>query len=268
MASLIVRLACGVALTAGCWSPAAADSGGAPATPGAHAGHGSFNTSGQAASQHDTGQPAPAGSGPGRPTFTTYTACQGDGACPDFTCPPGAHHAYAETGYAPGSAELGARPVCLGGAQVSTAAAVARAFRRIPVPTPALHIQPVKGRTLVNFKTNFYASGGAGFTRTVTLLGHHVTLRIHVATYDFHLGDGRHLTTAAAGAAYPDLTNNHVYLRRGVVHPSLTTTWAADYRVDGGGWQPVAGTVTKAGPTQRLEVTTARPVLVNPASRG
>ncbi|WP_460853979.1 hypothetical protein [Nocardioides montaniterrae] len=144
--------------------------------------------------------------------------------------------------------------------------AVARAFRRIPVPTPALHIQPIKGRTLVNFKTNFYATGGDPFTRTVTLLGHRVTLRIHVQTYDFTFGDGQHLSTTAAGGKYPQLTDFHRYRRKGVVRPSLTTTWSADYRVDGGGWQQVRGTVSRTTPTQRLEVTTATPVLTAPPS--
>lgn len=132
------------------------------------------------------------------------------------------------------------------------------------MPTPKLHIQPVKGRTLVNFRTNFYATGGEAFTRTVRLLGHSVTLRIHVQSYDYSFGDGEHLTTTEAGAAYPRLTNTHEYLHKGVVHPSLTTVWAADYRVDGGSWRAVDGTVTKAGPPQRLQVVTATPLLTSP----
>ncbi|WP_460788751.1 hypothetical protein [Nocardioides maradonensis] len=154
--------------------------------------------------------------------------------------------------------------MCLGVVAVSLAAAVERAFRRIPVPTPALHIQPVKGRTLVNFNTNYYATGGGPFTRTVRLVGHRVTLRIHVDHYVYRFGDGEQLRSASPGAAYPELVNTHQYLRKGVVHPGLTTTWSADYQVDGGRWQLVRGTVTVAGPAQRLEVVTARPLLTDP----
>ena len=143
-------------------------------------------------------------------------------------------------------------------------ATVLRAFRRVPVPTPALHIQPVKGKTLVNFKTNFYATGGQTFTRAVTLLGQRVTLKIHVDHYDFHFGDDTHLTTTSPGAGYPHLTDTHEYLRKGTVHPSLTTTWAADYKIGNSTWQTVTGTVTKTGARQRLQVLTATPVLTNP----
>lgn len=141
---------------------------------------------------------------------------------------------------------------------------IAAAFRRIPVPTPTLHIQPVKGRTLVNFKTNFYATGGAPFTRTVTLLGQRVALRIRVDRYDFHFGDGRRLSTVQPGAPYPGLIDTHVYLRKGIVRPYLATVWAADYRVGGGPWQPVDGTVTKTGAPQRLRILTATPLLTSP----
>lgn len=228
-------------------------------------GHGAFGVAGAQTTD-------PSGSGGGTsatpsaaPTYTVYTPCAGDGACPHFACAAGQVPAYYETGYQPGSGELGSGPVCLGGQQVSLPAAVATAFRRIPVPTPALHIQPVNGRTLVNFKTNFYATGGQTFTKTVHLLGHTVTLRIHVARYDVSFGDGQHLTTSTPGGPYPQLTNTHEYRRKGTVHPTLTTTWSADYKTPSSSWQPVSGTVTQQTPPQTLEVTTARPVLVNPS---
>jgi hypothetical protein len=190
-----------------------------------------------------------------------------DQFCPPNLCAAGQTEVYESFSYGVGMDGGSPTVVCVGQKAVVTAAAVANAFRHIGVPTPTLHIQPVKGRTLVNFKTNFYATGGAAFTRTVTLLGQHVTLRIHADDYTFAFGDGHHLTTTDPGAAYPNLTDHHVYLHTGVIHPSLDTTWAADYRINAGAWQSVTGTVTVHGPTQRLEVTTARPVLVNPYER-
>lgn len=44
--------------------------------------------------------------------------------------------------------------------------------------------------------------------------------------------------------------------------PSVATTYAAQFRVGGGPWRDVAGTVTIPGTPEGLRVVTARPVLV------
>lgn len=138
---------------------------------------------------------------------------------------------------------------------------VAAAFREIPLPEAQLMIQPPKGRTLVNFETNFYTEQGE-FTRTVTLLGRQVELRIWPASFRWRFGDGDVRETSSPGSAYPDLEITHSYRRRGRVAPSVDTTYAAEFRVDGGPWRDVAGTVTIPGSPQSLRVVTARPVLV------
>jgi hypothetical protein len=138
---------------------------------------------------------------------------------------------------------------------------VARAFRRVPLPEAKLVIQPPNGRTLVNFETNFYTEQGE-FTRTVTLLGRQVELRIWPASFGWRFGDGESDRTTSPGAAYPDLEITHEYLRKGRVSPSVDTTYAAQFRVGGGPWRDVAGTVTIPGSPQELRVVEARPVLV------
>lgn len=138
---------------------------------------------------------------------------------------------------------------------------VAAAFRRIPLPEAPLTIQPPNGRTLVNFETNFYTEQGE-FTRTVTLLGRQVELRIWPASFTWRFGDGKTLESTEPGAAYPDLEITHEYDRKGRVAPSVDTTYAAQFRVDGGPWREVAGTVTIPGTAQQLRVVEARPVLV------
>jgi hypothetical protein len=138
---------------------------------------------------------------------------------------------------------------------------VATAFRRLPLPEAKLVIQPPKGRTLVNFETNFYTEQGE-FTRTVTLLGRVVELRIWPASFGWRFGDGESDQTASPGAAYPDLEITHTYLEKGRVSPSVDTTYAAQFRVGGGPWRDVAGTVTIPGSPQELRVVEARPVLV------
>lgn len=138
---------------------------------------------------------------------------------------------------------------------------VLRAFQRIPLPEAQLMIQPPRGRTLVNFETNFYTEQGE-FTRTVPLLGRQVELRIWPATFRWRFGDGDVRETSSPGSAYPDLEITHSYRRRGRVAPSVDTTYAAEFRVNGGPWREVAGTVTIPGSPQSLRVVTARPVLV------
>jgi hypothetical protein len=136
---------------------------------------------------------------------------------------------------------------------------VLTALRRIGLPESDLKVQPPGGRTLVNFDTNFYTDN-AEFTRTVTLLGQRVELRIWPARFGWRFGDGASRWTKSPGAA--DLEITHRYLHQGRVGPSVDTTYAAQFRVGGGPWRDVSGTVTIPGTPEGLRVVTARPVLV------
>ena len=134
-------------------------------------------------------------------------------------------------------------------------------FRRITLPASELIIQPPNGRTLVNFDTNFYTEP-LTFDRTVRLLGHRVDLHITVHSYRWDFGDGEGLTSTEPGAPYPKLEITHNYLRKAVYWASLDTTYTADFRVDGGPWRLVPGTVTIDGEAERLQAIEARPTLV------
>ena len=138
----------------------------------------------------------------------------------------------------------------------------AGASARIDLPASELQIQPPHGRTLVNFDTNFYTQQPA-FDRTVELLGRQVDLRIWPSQFRWVFGDGAELASQSAGAPYPDLLITHSYLQKGGVSPRVDTTYAASFRVDGGAWRDVDGTVTIPGAPVPLEVVTARPVLVS-----
>ena len=138
---------------------------------------------------------------------------------------------------------------------------VLRALRRVPLPASELVVQPPGGRTLVNFETNFYTEQGE-FTRVVRLLGRRVELSIWPESFVWRYGDGSSERTSSAGSPYPDLEITHRYLERGRVGVSVDTTYAAEFRVDGGSWRPVVGTVTIPGESESLRVVTARPVLV------
>lgn len=137
---------------------------------------------------------------------------------------------------------------------------VANAFKRIPLPQSPLIIQPPDGRTLVNFETNFYTEKERLF-RSVTLLGQRIELRIDVHSYTWHFDDGEKLRTSDPGAPFPKLQITHNYLQAGAYRPRLDTTYVADYRVNGGAWQTVPGSVTIEGSPEQLRAVEARPIL-------
>lgn len=130
------------------------------------------------------------------------------------------------------------------------------------LPASVLEIQPPGGRTLVNFETNFFTRSDQTLNRTVRLLGQRVDLRIEAHSYTWHFGDGETITTSKPGAPYPRLQITHNYLQTGRYGPALDTTWVADYRVNGGAWRPVPGSVTIEGAAAQLRAIEARPTLV------
>ena len=193
------------------------------------------------------------------------TPCDVSELCSNLTCerdsrsPTGGSLVYLD-GSSP-ALNLGWCAVTAATAPAVTPGLVAAAFRRVPLPESELRIQPPNHRTLVNFATNFYTDD-VELTRTVTLLGQRVELRIWPARYGWRFGDGAVRWTTSPGSAYPDLEITHRYLRQGRVAPSVDTTYAAQFRVNGGAWRDVAGTVTIPGSPEALRVVTARPVLV------
>jgi len=142
-----------------------------------------------------------------------------------------------------------------------TPAMVLAAFQHVPLPASVLEIQPPRGRTLVNFDTNFFADSSS-IDRSVTLLGQRVELHIVPSQFGWQFGDGASLATDEPGSPYPDLDVTHRYLRKGRVAPSVDTTYTATFRVNGGPWRDVPGSVTIPGAPVQLEVLTATPTLV------
>jgi hypothetical protein len=140
---------------------------------------------------------------------------------------------------------------------------VQRAFRRLTWPASPIIVQPPKGRTLVNFDTNFYTTNTAPTTRTVTLIGQRVTIEATPVAYVWHFDAGvGDRSTSEPGAPYPDLEVTYRYPRVGTVHPSVDTTYAGRYRVGNGTWQTIPDTLTVAGAPVDLEVVSATPHLV------
>lgn len=151
-------------------------------------------------------------------------------------------------------------------AEVLTPGRILEAFRRIPVPTSPIGVNPVGGRTLVNFDTILHTEAQP-FTETVRLLGRSVTFDITPSEFTWHTGQGD-FTTSEPGREYRaslpmSAYVTHRYLEAGKVDLGLDTTWTARWRVGSGPWQPVDGTVTISSPRVPLEIVTARPQLIN-----
>ncbi|MFW6869319.1 PKD domain-containing protein [Nocardioides sp. CPCC 206347] len=148
------------------------------------------------------------------------------------------------------------------GPEVLTVSIVRTAFAELKLPAAKLVIQPPDGLTLVNFDTNFYTTSTRPISRTVTLLGQQVTLEATPAEFHWIFGDGQSLATSEPGAPYPDLTITHNYLRTGTYQPSLDTVFTGRFRVGGGPWRQIPGTVTINGAGQALRAIEAQPKLV------
>jgi hypothetical protein len=140
---------------------------------------------------------------------------------------------------------------------------VQRAYQRLSWPASTLVVQPPKGRTLVNFDTNFFTTNTAPTTQVVTLLGQRVTIEATPTSYTWHFGAGDgDRSTSDPGAAYPDLRVTYRYPRVGTVQPSVDTTYAGRYRIGAGPWRTIPQTLTVAGPSVVLEVVSATPHLM------
>ncbi|MEJ7834247.1 MAG: hypothetical protein WKF79_15140 [Nocardioides sp.] len=99
-------------------------------------------------------------------------------------------------------------------------------------------------------------------------LGQRVTIEATPVEYVWHFEDpddpdgAEDLTTSDPGAAYPDLTVTHDYLRVGTVAPSVETVYAGRFRVGGGPWRAIPDTLAVPGRSVTLEIIEATPRLV------
>jgi hypothetical protein len=135
--------------------------------------------------------------------------------------------------------------------------------RNVAFPGLGVKVQPT-GRTLVNLETIVYTDQSRVSTARVTLLGFPVEVEATPMSYVWRFGDGATLTTTTPGKPYPAKEITHKYLKKGSVGLTLTTNYAARFRVAGGAWQYVDGTVPITGPATPLLVREAVPVLVDP----
>lgn len=83
-------------------------------------------------------------------------------------------------------------------------------------------------------------------TLTVELLGVPVEVRAIPMEYHWDLGDGTTITTTRPGKPYPSEEVTSTYRYEGWYDITLTTTFAGQFRVGGGEWQDIDGSIEVA----------------------
>ncbi|MBO3103485.1 hypothetical protein [Cellulomonas fengjieae] len=137
-------------------------------------------------------------------------------------------------------------------------------FRRLPLASPVLRVQPDRGWVLVN-KETIVSTERVEQTFRTELLGRGIDVIATPETFTYDFGDGsRDLVTRSAGRPYPDHDTFHVYDEVGTVQITLTTTWTGRYRVDGTTqWRDVVGTAETSSTSAPFSVQERRSHLVS-----
>jgi hypothetical protein len=145
------------------------------------------------------------------------------------------------------------------------------------VPHPTIGVAPPGGITLVHIQTLLWLDTPPSQPLgTTTLLGHHLTLRVHIHHVDWDFGDHTTDTTPGPQRRY-DPTDpchtptcphywGHTYTHTGTTTLHAHPTWTGQYHLDGGPWHTIPGTVTGPDTTTTLTIRQARGILVAPGS--
>ncbi|TFD76603.1 hypothetical protein [Cryobacterium psychrophilum] len=145
---------------------------------------------------------------------------------------------------------------------------------------PTQSMEP-NGLALVGLAANFV---GAASVHVVsgTLLGSTAEVRFTPVAFHWDFGDGGGRTSGSGGASWEDLgvpefsdtDTSHIYDVRGDFVAGVTVEYSAEYRVGGGAWTAVSGTLSVAANPLPVAVRHIKTVLVahdclqNPAGVG
>jgi hypothetical protein len=145
---------------------------------------------------------------------------------------------------------------------------IRREMVRANFAKPELSMQPVGNKTLVTLPVFYKISWGAsgfhpGEIRAGTLLGHDLRIKPTFKSNTYVYGDGASSgKTSSFGGVYPNGDITHPYDKKGSYKVHATTTYGGEFSLDGGPWMTIPGTVAINGPTQTLQVVTAKNRLV------
>jgi hypothetical protein len=131
-------------------------------------------------------------------------------------------------------------------------------LRELPIKAPEVGSQPGR-HTLKGAETNIYAEP-ADQSFAIDILGRKVEIRVKATEYHWSYGDGASLVTSAPGGPIPEArwgektVTSHAYTQTGDVSIGLATVFTGEFSVDGGAFQPVAGTARVPSASKALSV--------------
>ena len=131
-------------------------------------------------------------------------------------------------------------------------------------PQPSdIALQPDTGWVLATVPTVAMANDAPRIHAT-TLLGAAVEIRATASGYRWQWGDGSATTTTDPGQPYPNATLTHTYPHASdEATVGLTTTWAGEYRINGGEWVDFASTISSDSTPVALQIYDPRSRLVD-----
>ena len=154
-------------------------------------------------------------------------------------------------------------------------AMIQEAFNLTPWAKPQISTQPKGNVTLVGLDTYYRVNWTVeGFQPQevdaidpARMNGFHVDVRVKLDHFQYVFGDGDLFgPTTSEGGVYPTGEITHPYLKAGAYPARVNTTFAGEFRIDGGGWAPIPNTVTVPGPATVVTVRTAAAQLVQNGS--
>lgn len=131
-------------------------------------------------------------------------------------------------------------------------------LRELPIKAPELASQPGR-HTLKGAETNVYAHP-ADQTFSIDIVGKKVDIKVRPAEYRWNYGDGTTLVTGFPGGPIPEArwgektVTSHIFTQTADVSIGLTTVFTGTFSVDGGPYQPIAGTAQVPSAPKTLSI--------------
>ncbi|MDZ4044247.1 MAG: PKD domain-containing protein [Rhodoglobus sp.] len=149
------------------------------------------------------------------------------------------------------------------------------------VPDVGTHSMEPDGWAVIGLSTNFISSA-APHTLSGTVLGSPADVRFTPVSWHWDFGDGESRSSWSPGASWASLgvgefaetDTSHRFRERGTFTVTLRVELEAEYRIRGGSWAPIAGTLAVDAAPLTVLARSARTVLVdedcirNPAGPG
>ena len=138
------------------------------------------------------------------------------------------------------------------------------------IPGPRVQQMEPNGWVIVNLPANIYSLTTSSEIVPGQLLGRSADVRFTPVTWHWDYGDGTTASLPTAGttwakqglAEFDTTPTSHVYRSKGAFTIQLDVTYTAEYRIDGGPFIPIAGTLTLPANDLHITSTGAKTVLV------